>query len=389
MPQKQYRFSALNSRMTKNSSRGLIVTIALVVTFAAFGVLINWNLNNIKPFLTGTQMQVIAELRDQNFALQIEIEKLKNSANETGDPSEQKIAELMQRINLIEQHQNAMIEAMKGPQPAKAKHSMLDESGHGQQAEATKLALVGKQLREIENTHITLAKTLTERSEKNTRMLTLMLATVSDRLVPQKLFGKAPTGSKHNIGGPFIPLNSNTINREGFNPNFPEVVTTAIETMQNHARLYNTLINLPLARPLTDEVQYISGFGTRTDPFTRQPAFHAGIDLKQNPGSPIVSTGNGVVVHAGPADGYGNMVEVAHADGVSTRYGHMSRISVSVGDPISTGQKLGTLGNTGRSTGAHLHYETRIRDQAVNPIPFLQMGERLRMLEFNRAGKPM
>ena len=78
MPQKQYRFSALNSRMTKNSSRGLIVTIALVVTFAAFGLLINWNLNNIKPFLTGTQMQVIAELRDQNFALQSEIEKLKN-----------------------------------------------------------------------------------------------------------------------------------------------------------------------------------------------------------------------------------------------------------------------------------------------------------------------
>ena len=95
------------------------------------------------------------------------------------------------------------------------------------------------------------------------------------------------------------------------------------------------------------------------------------------------------MIHAGQADGYGNMVEVAHADGVSTRYGHMSRISVSVGEPIRTGQILGALGNTGRSTGAHLHYETRVRDQAVNPIPFLQMGERLRILELGNAGKQM
>jgi hypothetical protein len=151
--------------------------------------------------------------------------------------------------------------------------------------------------------------------------------------------------------------------------------------MQEHARLYKTLINLPMARPLMGDAQYVSGFGTRVDPFNRIPAFHAGIDLKQNPGAAILSTGNGIVVHAGPADGYGNMVEIAHSGGVSTRYGHMSRISVWVGQQISTGQILGTLGNTGRSTGAHLHYETRIHDQPVNPIPFLQMGERLRVLE--------
>ena len=367
--------------------RGLIKPLALGVLFAIAGFMSFWHYETISPFLTGSQFQVMSDLRDQNKILKAEVEHLKALASDPSHQANSTINELLKRIQTIEQHQNALIEALKGQQPVKSKQSSLDGIDQNTKPDKIKLGLLNEHLGEIEKTHITLAKILTERSEKNTRMLTLMLASVSDRLVPQKLFGKAPTGGKQNIGGPFIPMVSGKTNPEGFNPHFPEVVNTAIETMQNHARLYNTLINLPLARPLTGEAQYVSGFGTRSDPFTRQPAFHAGIDLKQNPGAAILSTGHGIVIHAGPAEGYGNMVEVAHADGVSTRCGHMSRISVSVGDPISTGQKLGTLGNTGRSTGAHLHYETRIRDQAVNPIPFLQMGERLRMLELTSAGK--
>jgi murein DD-endopeptidase MepM/ murein hydrolase activator NlpD len=368
---------------------GLSSHLRLGLILILIGMIGYWQSERLAPMDASKQMPQASELQEQNKSLQAEVERLKTMSGDPSHPTNIQINDLLKRIQTIEQNQNALIDAIKGQHPVKSKQSALDNLEKSDQIDLTKLQFLHGYLSDIENTHIKLAKTLTERSERNARILSLMLATVSDRLVPQQLFGRAPTGSSHNVGGPFIPLTPNRTDQTGYNQDFPEVVTTAIETMQNHARLYRTLVNLPMARPLMGEAEYISGFGTRTDPFTRQPAFHAGIDLKQNPGSAIVSTGNGVVVHAGPADGYGNMVEVAHADGVSTRYGHMSRISVSVGDPISTGQKLGTLGNTGRSTGAHLHYETRIRDQAVNPIPFLQMGERLRMLELNTAGKPM
>jgi hypothetical protein len=386
--QNRHHIHGLHSKSV-DLKRGLFKRIAFGVLFALAGFVIFWQNDAISTFLTGSQPQIISDLREQNKILKAEVEHLKTLASDPTHQSNIAIKDLLKRIETIEQHQNALIEALKTQQPVKSKQSALEGIETNTQSDMTKLGLLNEHLGDIEYTHMKLAKTLTERSEKNTRMLTLMLASVSDRLVPQKLFGKAPTGSKQHLGGPFIPLLSNPVNKEGFNAHFPEIVTTAIETMQDHARLYNTLVSLPLARPLAGEAHFISGFGTRSDPFTRQPAFHAGIDLKQNPGAAILSTGNGIVIHAGQADGYGNMVEVAHADGVSTRYGHMSRISVSVGDPIRTGQILGALGNTGRSTGAHLHYETRVRDQAVNPIPFLQMGERLRILELGNAGKQM
>ncbi len=372
-----------------DSRSGLLKALVLVLSFTLFGGVLSWNQDIIIATITGTQGQAIAELREQNRLLQNEVERLKAVAKDPSSLSSARMAELIQRINTIEHHQSALIEVLKGQQPLKLKQSSLEGIEHSKQPDHTKLGLLHERLGEIENTHITLAKSLMERSERNTRILTVLLASVSDRLVSPPLFGKAPTKSARHLGGPFIPLATSTGNTAGFKPNYPEVVTTAIETMHNHAQIYNTLINLPMARPLMGESQYISGFGSRTDPFTRQPAFHAGIDLAQYPGAAILSTGNGVVVHAGPAEGYGNMVEVAHANGVSTRYGHLSRITVSVGDLITTGQKLGALGNTGRSTGAHLHYETRIGDQAVNPIPFLQMGERLKMFGLNTSGKQM
>ena len=364
-----------------SKSRDWIKTLTLMVIFALFGILSFMSFDSVLPFLAGRQMQEISELREQNLALQTEVTRLKNIPKESENPSSLKMNELFQRVNIIEQNQNVLIDALKGQQSIKYKRTSIDGLKHNKQPDSTKLALMNDRLHEIENAHISIAKMMTERSESNAQMLTMMLASVSTQLVPKQLLGKPQPGGKNNVGGPFIPLINDKSQQTSLKQEFPEVLSTALDTMQEHARLYKTLINLPMARPLMGDAQYVSGFGTRVDPFNRIPAFHAGIDLKQNPGAAILSTGNGIVVHAGPADGYGNMVEIAHSGGVSTRYGHMSRISVWVGQRISTGQILGTLGNTGRSTGAHLHYETRIHDQPVNPIPFLQMGERLRVLE--------
>ena len=104
---------------------------------------------------------------------------------------------------------------------------------------------------------------------------------------------------------------------------------------------------------------------------------HSGLDFRGDTGDPVRVTANGTVVTAGWNGGYGKMVEVDHGNGISTRYGHMSEITVKVGQAVRIGQSVGKIGSTGRSTGPHLHYETRIDGDAVDPQKFLRAGIRL------------
>ncbi|MES2375942.1 MAG: M23 family metallopeptidase [Bacteroidota bacterium] len=118
-----------------------------------------------------------------------------------------------------------------------------------------------------------------------------------------------------------------------------------------------------------------SSFGFRSDPFNTEHAeFHPGIDFTGNRGDVAKCTANGRVVSAGWNGGYGNCVRVAHANGYETLYGHLSRITVSVGQKLSVGDKVGEVGSTGRSTGTHLHYEVRQNGKPVNPVKFLTLN---------------
>lgn len=104
---------------------------------------------------------------------------------------------------------------------------------------------------------------------------------------------------------------------------------------------------------------------------------HTGLDFRASTGEPVRATATGKVVKAGWHGGYGRLVEVDHGNGLTTRYGHLSAISVKIGEQIRIGQTLGEVGSTGRSTGPHLHYETRIDGEAVDPQRFLRAGVRL------------
>uniref|UniRef100_UPI00345BC8F7 peptidoglycan DD-metalloendopeptidase family protein n=1 Tax=uncultured Erythrobacter sp. TaxID=263913 RepID=UPI00345BC8F7 len=115
-----------------------------------------------------------------------------------------------------------------------------------------------------------------------------------------------------------------------------------------------------------------SNFGYRRDPFNGGGAMHNGIDFKGAYGSPIFAAASGEVVFAGWKGGYGKTVEVKHENGLMTRYAHMSRLGVTVGQEVEAGATLGGLGNTGRSTGPHLHFEVRINNRPINPRPFLE-----------------
>ena len=117
---------------------------------------------------------------------------------------------------------------------------------------------------------------------------------------------------------------------------------------------------------------YVSSrFGKRVDPFTRRLTFHAGVDIASPKGTPFTAMADGVVIHSGKRAGYGNMVEIDHGDGRTTRYGHASALLVAKGDFVKKGQKIGLVGNTGRSTGSHLHFEVLKNGKQINPKQYL------------------
>ena len=120
-----------------------------------------------------------------------------------------------------------------------------------------------------------------------------------------------------------------------------------------------------------DTIKTSSNFGYRRDPFNGRRAFHAGVDITPGYGSDVYSAIDGTVTYAGWMGGYGKLVVVTNKNGVSTRYGHLSKINVRKGTEVKKGQKLGDVGSTGRSTGAHLHFEVRQDDKPLNPIKFL------------------
>jgi murein DD-endopeptidase MepM/ murein hydrolase activator NlpD len=134
--------------------------------------------------------------------------------------------------------------------------------------------------------------------------------------------------------------------------------------------------SLPLAAPL-DRFEVTSLFGKRRDPFRKGWAFHSGLDLGAPRGSKVLATAPGVVLAAGPAGPYGNMVEIDHGMGVITRYGHMKSVAVAVGDHVGFRQEIGVIGNTGRSTSRHLHYEIMVDGAPHDPGRFLDAGRYL------------
>ena len=125
--------------------------------------------------------------------------------------------------------------------------------------------------------------------------------------------------------------------------------------------------SMPKAPQASGLTHVTSGFGARIDPITGQASKHTGVDLAAAEGTPIPAAMDGVVIAAGPRGGYGNAIEVAHPDGTSTLYAHASGVAVTQGERVSAGETLGWVGQTGRSTGPHLHLEVRRAGQPLDP----------------------
>jgi murein DD-endopeptidase MepM/ murein hydrolase activator NlpD len=228
------------------------------------------------------------------------------------------------------------------------------------------LARLQESLDRVETRQVTTLNSLEERYDAKAKRMRGLLADLGLSL------GKMPPAAGQATGGPFIPVSlkgdAGAFERQLFRIN---LVRAQVD------RLTRTLLAVPIRKPTFGEMETTSGFGVRTDPFIRSLAMHTGLDIRGSHGDPVRATASGTIASTGWNGGYGRMVEIDHGNGLTTRYAHLSSAEVKEGQVVRAGQIVGRIGSTGRSTGPHLHYETRIDGEAVDPQKFLRAGLRL------------
>lgn len=174
--------------------------------------------------------------------------------------------------------------------------------------------------------------------------------------------------------------NANPMPNFGFNSGGPDDdFQLTVESEEEENRIEDELkrIEMTLSRENLPMIWAHIGkinneFGFRRNPFGgRTYEFHGGMDIDGEKGDTVIAPGGGTIIDAGWKGGYGYMIEIDHGMGLTTRYGHLSKIGVSIGDVVQRGQLIGLVGSTGRSTGPHLHYELRLNDKTINPRRFL------------------
>ncbi len=224
-------------------------------------------------------------------------------------------------------------------------------------------------LKDIEQEQKTRIDSLTAGASQATDAIMTILARTGVKLAADAAAATAPvTADDTAIGGPFVEPETT----EAFDSSLVELDTALgrLESVRSQAR------KLPFNNP-SPASDITSSFGNRLDPFLGRLALHAGIDFRAPTGTRILATAPGTVITAGKTGGYGNMVEIDHGNGITTRYAHLSTILVNVGDKITAGEAIARSGSTGRSTGPHLHYEVRLNGEAVDPMRFLTAGIKL------------
>jgi murein DD-endopeptidase MepM/ murein hydrolase activator NlpD len=239
-------------------------------------------------------------------------------------------------------------------------------TGEGSADRADRLFVsINQSLRSIEDEQLSHISTLAENASDSADA-------ISDALEAAGLpvdgdFSRDDLG-RTDVGGPLIPVDPATI--------FDSKVKELDEALDTLDQLNQEARRLPLANPAPGHV-VTSTFGVRTDPIIGAAALHSGMDFRAGIGMSARVTAPGIVTKAGWNGGYGRMVEVDHGRGFSTRYAHLSDILVSVGQRLDTGAVVGKTGNSGRSTGPHLHYEVRHNGEPTDPLKFIRVGKKL------------
>ncbi|MEX0955856.1 MAG: M23 family metallopeptidase [Rhizobiaceae bacterium] len=246
------------------------------------------------------------------------------------------------------------------------RHSFVPTASNADKADML-FAAINKSLRRIEDEQITRIATLAEDADRTADEISNALADAGFEV--DERIGLADDES--GIGGPLIAVDD----KRAFDTRVEALdeALTRLEGLKKKATL------LPIHSPAPGYA-ISSTFGVRRDPILKTPAMHAGLDFRVPSGRSVRATGRGTIIAAGWNGGYGRMVEIDHGDGLTTRYAHMSKISVKQGDTVERGTELGKVGSSGRSTGSHLHYEIRRGGTAINPLRFIKAGRKIAQL---------
>ena len=244
-----------------------------------------------------------------------------------------------------------------------------------------------KEHQRIENSYLQNLDQL-QRSIDETRQELKNLEFMKNRFMalatPLSLKGNIPKG-QDSLGGPYIsPFRQNTfatgLSQQALVNDLQlkaEQINEVKFNLQNQQHLWNQqlawLTALPVGLPIQSEFRFTSGFGTRSDPFTGHLTMHEGLDFSSDMGTPVVSSAPGLVVRSEWDATFGNVVEIKHAENFITRYAHLNKRVVSLNSHVQSGTRIGEVGNTGRSTGPHLHYEIFHNGKAINPALILPL----------------
>lgn len=183
---------------------------------------------------------------------------------------------------------------------------------------------------------------------------------------PENLIDQVRRGYS-GTGGPLTPLQFST---RGGEPDPDALRANSILTSMDRINLYRIAAEkAPFSIPVKSSFRYTSGFGPRWG------RMHNGTDFAGPIGTPILATADGVVTHSGWSSGYGRLIKIRHEFGIETRYAHLNAMDVTVGQRVSRGERIGAMGNSGRSTGPHLHYEVRVGGAPVNPMIYIRAGQ--------------
>ncbi|MEJ0012577.1 MAG: M23 family metallopeptidase [Bauldia sp.] len=237
------------------------------------------------------------------------------------------------------------------------------------------LAAVDASLDALAKDQVAYVDTIASRVSQHTDKIANILKGLGQRVPPSR------AATEDGVGGPLVEIDEDAD---------PDTFRSSVDLISGEIERFGAVRRivgqLPLTRPMSSPIT--SGYGARLDPFLGRPAMHTGVDFRAPSGFPARATAGGTVITAEYSGGYGNMVEIDHGNGITTRYGHLSEIDVVVGQVVAKDAIIGHTGSTGRSTGPHLHYEVRVDGAAIDPMIWIKAGKELAPLMAAAGGTP-
>lgn len=320
----------------------------------------------------GVMQRTAALIADDRDALRAQVETLKLSSSDAADARKALVArldDLRVQFEATTAENQRLAETVTGMQKSAA---MIAHDRNALRAVrddlSTRIAFLESRMATMQSTQQSVVKKLAERTRltvAEVEKTVLMTGLDVDSLL-------AAAADKIGSGGPFVPAARAVRSVE------ERQMLASIQRLDGEVgrweQLQAIMRNLPLAAPL-DNYLIMSSFGDRQDPINGRSAFHAGVDLKNEVGTPVLATAPGKVVYAGWMGDYGRVVEIDHGLGIHTRYAHLKSIDVKVDDQVEFRQEVGKVGSSGRSTGPHLHYEVQVNGKPHDPMNFMEAGK--------------